>query len=292
MAELLLLAVAMVWGTSYGLAKLALAYYPLLGFLATRFCLTFALTLPALLRDLKRHPYALLRAGLPLGALLLGIFLCETSGVARTSASNAAFLVSLCVVLTPFVEWLLMGQRPSGSALLAALLSLCGALMLTGGLSLQLNGGDMLMLAAALLRAITVCLTKRLTAGQPVSTLGLTSLQTGVVGIGCLLLAAAQPTPLPPLPHATPFWLITAYLVLCCTLFAFYALNWGIRHSTPTRVALLTGSEPLFGALFAVLWLGEQLTAQAMLGGLLITAASLWAALPRPAPAQAVAAAG
>lgn len=94
LSDLALLLVAMVWGTSYGVAKGALAFYPVLGFLAVRFILTFTLLLPALLR-----------AGAPLGALMLLSFLCESFGVAHTQASNAAFLISLCVVFTPFAEW-------------------------------------------------------------------------------------------------------------------------------------------------------------------------------------------
>ena len=50
LSDLTLLLVAVVWGTSYGVTKGALAFYPVLGFLAVRFCLTFALLLPSLLR--------------------------------------------------------------------------------------------------------------------------------------------------------------------------------------------------------------------------------------------------
>jgi len=41
-------------------------------------------------------------------------------------------------------------------------------------------------------------------------------------------------------------------------------------------VGLLTSSEPAFGALFAVLWLGEQLSVTGWVGGALIVGAALW----------------
>jgi len=44
-------------------------------------------------------------------------------------------------------------------------------------------------------------------------------------------------------------------LALGCTVFAFFAQNWALKHSSPSRVELLTSSEPAFGALFTVLWL-------------------------------------
>ena len=42
---------------------------------------------------------------------------------------------------------------------------------------------------------------------------------------------------------------------------------------------MLTGSEPVFGALFAVLWLGERLSLAGWLGGGLIVLAALWTTL-------------
>ena len=62
---------------------------------------------------------------------------------------------------------------------------------------------------------------------------------------------------------------------------AFYVQNWALSRISPTRVSLLMGSEPLFGALFAVLWLSEELSLQAWIGGLLIVAATLWTSLAR-----------
>jgi drug/metabolite transporter (DMT)-like permease len=59
----------------------------------------------------------------------------------------------------------------------------------------------------------------------------------------------------------------------------FFAQNWALKHSAPSRVALLTSSEPVFGALFAVLWLGEQLSLSGWLGGGLIVLAALWTTL-------------
>ncbi|MBW8465394.1 DMT family transporter [Acidovorax sp.] len=291
LSDLALLLVAVVWGTSYGVAKGALVFYPVLGFLAVRFLLTFALLLPALLRAPAPERRDALAAGLPLGALMLGIFLCETFGLALTQASNAAFLISLCVVFTPFAEWWLLRQRPGRAMFVFAAVSLLGAALLSGGYSggsAQWGWGDALMLVAAVLRAITVCQTTRLTRRRNAPVLALTAVQAGVIGLGSLLLALALPGKLPPLPSLTDgsaFWLACIYLVLGCTVFAFVVQNWALRHSPPTRVGLLMGSEPAFGALFAVFWLGEQLSPTAWLGGALIVGAALWTMARRsPSP--------
>lgn len=270
-ADGMLLLVAIIWGSSYAAAKQALLFYPVLGFIAIRFGLTFVLLLPQL-RGAGRRAW---RPGLPLGLLLLAIFLCEIYGVSLTRASNAAFLISLCVILTPLLEWLLLGQRPHPGLCVAAGMSLLGVWLLTGGPQAGFNVGDGLMLLAALLRALFVCLTRRLTAARGVPALALTGVQSGVVALACLVLAAATGG-LPALPREPQFWALSLYLVLFATLFAFYAQNLALARTSATRVSLLMGSEPLFGALIAGLWLGERLDPLGWAGGLLIVVATLW----------------
>lgn len=280
MSEWMLLLVALIWGTSYGVAKSALVFYPVLGFLCVRFILTFVLLTPWL----RQHWRVALKPGLLLGVLLWAIFLAETFGVAHTTASNAAFLISLCVVLTPLVEWAMFKRRPSAQAFACAGLSLLGALLLTGGASISLNAGDWLMLLAALLRAFMVCSTRKLLVNKDIPALALTAVEVGVVGFGCLLLLVLTTGAIPPLPSTWSFWGATVYLVLFCTLFAFFAQISALGHTSPSRASLLMGTEPLFGACFAVLWLNEQLTMMAWAGGVLIVLASLWGTRPEKAP--------
>ncbi|MGK9066897.1 DMT family transporter [Stutzerimonas chloritidismutans] len=286
LADAMLLAVAVIWGSSYAVAKQALLFYPVLGFLAIRFGLTFVLLLPQL-RGAGRRA---LRPGVPLGLIMLGIFLCETWGVMLTSASNAAFLISLCVIFTPFVEWALLRQRPDGRLFIACGLSLVGVWLLTGGTELSLSLGDWLMLAAAVLRALLVCLTRRFTAGLEVPPMALTAVQSGVVAAGCVAIGFSLPGGLPALPQSPAFWAGALYLVGFATLFALYAQNLALGRTSATRVSLLMGSEPLFGALIAGLWLGERIGVQGWLGGLLIVTATFIALRATTTQARGVAA--
>ena len=182
LSDLLLFAVAMVWGSSYGIVKSALAFYPVLGLLALRFGVTFCL-LAVNLRHLRHASAATLRGVLVLGLLLLSIFLAETFGVLHTRAANAAFLISLCVVLTPLVEWALLKRRPGAAEWLAVGVSFAGAWLLAsdGALSFDFNAGDGLILAAAVLRALSVCVTKRVLRAAPLPALTVTAVQAGVV---------------------------------------------------------------------------------------------------------------
>lgn len=279
-SDLMLLAVAVVWGSSYGVVKSALVFYPVLGLLALRFGITFILLSPAL-RQLGGLP---LRGYLGLtstGLLLLTIFLSETYGLLYTSATNAAFLISLCVMFAPLVEWYWLKRKPTPLEWLAVGLSVTGAVLMTQHGQVELKAGDALIVLAAFCRAVQVCLIKRVIHRYPVPALSVTALQAGEVALGCTLLALITlPAPLEGLAKVsdpTAFWGYIGYLVLACTLFAFFAQNYAIQRSNPTRVSLLMGSEPVFGGLFAMLWLNEQIPLQSWVGGALIVVACLLA---------------
>jgi drug/metabolite transporter (DMT)-like permease len=123
-AEIMLLCVAVSWGASYSLAKIAVLFYPVLGFLAVRFCVTSLLLSPAWFTLSRQKIKDVLKVGVPLGLILLSIFISETYGVSLTSASNSAFLISLCVVFTPFVEWLVLKARPNATMFIVTAISI------------------------------------------------------------------------------------------------------------------------------------------------------------------------
>ncbi|EJV9412786.1 DMT family transporter [Vibrio vulnificus] len=273
LTETLLLLVAVFWGTSYGLTKSALVYTSVLLFISIRFSITFLCMLPVVIRDFRQGLNKDWKIAIPTGFILSAIFFCEVFGVSQTSASNAAFLISLTVILTAFAELVINKKRISNTLLALTVCSVIGVLLLTSeqGIELSLNTGDYFILTAALLRALMVTMTKRFTEGKAITTSTLTSLQSFVVAscaiVGVLVYVPATEIVL---PVSLEFWLTVAYLVLFCTLFAFYVQNYAVRRTSPTRVSLLMGSEPLFGAIFAMVWLQESLTALQLLGGALI----------------------
>lgn len=132
------------------------------------------------------------------------------------------------------------------------------------------------MLAAALLRALMVTATKKLTQGRSLDSGALTAVQlltvAALTGVSLLATGAQGMS----LPTEVQFWGSTLYLCLFCTLLAFYIQTHMVQLTTPTRVSMLMGTEPVFGALFAMLLLGERVSPQGMLGGGLIVAATYY----------------
>lgn len=277
--EGLLLLVAIFWGTSYGLTKSALFYTSALMFITLRFSITALVLLPLVVRDFKAGLNKDWVVALPTGVILSAIFLCEVFGVAHTTASNAAFLISLCVLFTALAEVLVNRKKVAWSLVLLCVASVVGVLLLTGsdGARVDFTLGDYLILLAALLRALMVTTTKRFSLGRAVTTTTLTAIQSAVVaGVAAILVLSTLPQSQWHLPTESTFWVTLLYLVAFCTLFAFYVQNYAVRRTSPTRVALLMGSEPLFGALFAMLWLQETFTfAQSFGAGLILLSVML-----------------
>ncbi len=269
-ADLAVLGVAVVWGASYPVAKGALVHAPVLLLIFYRFAITALVMAAIAWRDLAAASRRDLGAGLILGAILTGIFLAETWGVALTSATNTALIISVCTVLTPFLDFGLRGRLPPAGIIAGAALAILGVASLAGGLT-ALGAGDLLVLAAAGLRAVMVVSTKRLMTGSALSSAALTAVQSGTVMLLVLVLLLAQGGPSALLVRAGPgFWGAVAFLSLFCTIGAFYVQNAAVRRSSPTRVSFLMGTEPLFG--FALSWaiLSEAASSATLIGAALI----------------------
>lgn len=281
-ADLAVLGVAVVWGASYPVAKGALADAPVLLLIFYRFLVTALVMTAIAWRDLAAAPRRDLLAGAVLGGILCAIFLAETSGVALTTATNTALIISLCTIFTPFLEFGLQGRLPPAAVVLGAGLAVAGVALLAGGLTLP-GPGDLLVLGAAILRAIMVVSTKRLMEGRALSSAALTAVQAiTVTGLTLVLLLTRQGAGSLVVTAGAGFWGAVAFLSLFCTITAFYIQNAAVRRSSPTRVSFLMGTEPLFG--FALSWmlLAEAAAPATLIGaGLIVSGTFLGLAAER-----------
>ncbi len=283
--DAVLLLVALVWGSSYLSAQTATTALPVLVVLFARYALSalacFGLVAAGRGKERERGRGVRLwtreevRAGLPLGLTQAAVLLVETYGVAHTTAANAGLIISLTIVLTPLLD---RAGHPGG--LPPAFYAAAGVCVLAVGLLMSGNGfhaprlGDMLMLGAALIRAVHVALVGRLTAGRPIRPLHLTTLQT-VIGT-VLFLPAAAPG-LPALARADAgTWTQLLYLAMFCSLFAFLAQTWAVQRTSASRASLLLGTEPIWAAAIGIALGGEHLTPLTALGATLMVTGTYW----------------
>jgi drug/metabolite transporter (DMT)-like permease len=260
--DLILLLVAVVWGSSYLAAKNATAVTPVLTVLFVR----YAISAGALVLFVRRINRKEIRAGVLLGFTQAAVLILETYGVTHTSAANAGLIISLTLVLTPLFDRRRLPPRFYLAA--ATCVVAVGLLMASHGLHVP-GVGDLLMLAAAVVRAGHVALVGRLATG--LRPLQLTTVQAVV---GTALFAVPAVHHLPAIPALG--WLQLAYLALFCSVFAFLAQTWAIQRTSASRASLLLGTEPLWAVAIGLGLGDEHLTLPAVLGAVLLLAGTTW----------------
>jgi drug/metabolite transporter (DMT)-like permease len=272
--DLALLAVAVVWGSSYLAAKEVVHPDGVLAFLALRFVIAAGVLALVLGRRITRIGRDELAVGSVFGVILTAISVCETYGVTMTSASNAGLIMALTVVITP-----LLGGRGAVVPLFyapAAMVVLgCIALTQSGGFALP-GAGDVLIAGAAVLRAVHVTVMARASSHRPLDPAAVTLVQLATVAVLTAGPACAfgQFSVVPQMSGRD--WALTGYLALACTVFAFGVQMWAVGCSTAARMSLLLGTEPLWAVLIGVGLAGDPVTALGALGAALVVAGTNW----------------
>ncbi|MER6414018.1 DMT family transporter [Streptomyces humidus] len=274
--DAVLLLVAAVWGSSYLAAKTATGALPVPAVLFARYAISALAcgVLVASRRRTRRWTRAEVRVGSLLGITQAAVLVLETYGVAHTSAANAGLIISLTIVLTPLLDRT-GSRRLPWTFFLAAGLCVVAVGLLTSSTGLHAPRlGDVLMLAAAVVRAGHVALVGRLTARRPMDPLHLTTAQT-VVGTALFLPFAG--THLPDLLGSSAItWTQLIYLALFCSVFAFLAQTWAVQGTSASRASLLLGTEPIWAVVIGISVGGERLTLWATLGAVLLIAGTYW----------------
>lgn len=70
----------------------------------------------------------------------------------------------------------------------------------------------------------------------------------------------------------THAWILVVYLAVACTVFAFFVQMWAVRRTSPARVSMLLGTEPLWAAVVGISLGGDPLTVFVVAGAILVLA--------------------
>lgn len=263
----ILVGVTLVWGTTFVVVKEALEVLPVPLLLALRFSMAAALFAWVPFRR------AAVRPALILGLLAFAGFGTQTLGLSITSASKAAFITGLSVVLTPVVAAIWHRSSVPGRAWAAALVAVVGLgfMTLPDGTLGGLNGGDVWIVGTALAYALYIVYLGQVAGDAPAMSLA------GMQHLPMAGLAWAWALPhvgvLPEVPLSA--FLAVAYLALFATAIVAVAQTYAQRVVPAHLAALIFVLEPVFAAVFAFWLLGERLGPYGWLGAALVLVAML-----------------
>lgn len=277
--DVALVAVALAWGSSYLATKEVVEPDGVFAFLVIRFGVATAalaiLTAPAL----RGITGVELRCGALFGLILSVVLTLETYGVTLTSASNAGLIISLTIVMTPLLERWVRGTRVPRAFHGATVVTVVGIACLTqtGGWAAP-SPGDLLILFAAVARAVHVTVIARVSEHRALDSARMTLVQlcTALAVFAVVAPMTGRPVTEVAGHMSGQAWALTGYLALVCTVFAFLVQIRAVRCTSPARVSLLLGTEPLWAAVVGVLLAGDPVTALGVLGAVLVLAGINW----------------
>lgn len=273
-ANLLLLAVAVIWGSAFVAQAEGMAGVGPLTFTGIRFLLGTAIVLPLAWREwqLLSSRGAVPLPGDILGVSALGVLLTlgaalQQIGIAGTTVTNAGFLTALYVPLVPLLAWLILRTRPHWSVWPTSIGCLAGSWLLTGAEGLDPVPGDVWVIASSVFWALHVLFVGRvaerlaapfLVACGQFLICGLLSLLWAGLGES-ITLAGIRQALLP-----------IVYAGVVSVAIGFTAQVVGQRYAQPSDAAIILSAETVFAALFGFLLMGDRLSASGMAGCALI----------------------
>jgi drug/metabolite transporter (DMT)-like permease len=262
---LLLVLVTVIWGSTFAVIKETIQTVPVPILLAVRF--SFA----ALFLLWVKPERKTLIPGLILGLLSFAGYATQTIGMLTTSASKAAFITGLSVILTPIVGAIWLRQRIPGRVWLAALLAIIGLGLMTLNPNEGVVIGDLWVLGTALAYALYIVYLGEIAVHH--KPIVLTSLQ--IIVVAALSWGWAVPH-LSVLRELSPSVLSALlYLALFATALVLWLQALAQRVVPAYAAALIFALEPVFAAIFAYFMLGETLSLQGWLGGGLVVVAMI-----------------
>src|SRR6266508_6007234 len=164
MADLALLVLTLLWGTTFHFVKAVLAVASPALFLAARFGIAVAVLAPAWILRKERPGPRLIRDGLLLGLFMLAGFALQTLGLRHTTPARSGFLTGLSVLVVPFIARFALGRRVRTASWGGVALAVAGLALLArpvaGGMPAR--PGDLLTLGCAVAFALQIVFTSEL----------------------------------------------------------------------------------------------------------------------------------
>lgn len=263
--DLMMGAATFFWGGMTVFSKQLLSEMPEFTLIAVRFLIAFLACLavfPRLYRTLNRqtvwHSFVI-------GFWLFVSYTLMIYGVARTTASNSGFIMSMSVVFVPIILAVWKRQTPSLQLVISIIVTLTGIGLLSLSDRLTLNSGDLLVLSCAFFYAIQMVFTEKYAkTDEPVLLGSLQLLFVSSFAFICSLIMEDFT-----LPQSIAGWVQLGYLSVICGSVGFIFQTAAQKRIPSSHASLIFATMPVPVALFSYFLLGENIMPR-QLGGIIV----------------------
>jgi drug/metabolite transporter (DMT)-like permease len=265
-----LLVLAGIWGGSFIFMRVAAPEFGIYVLVAIRTLLATAVLLPLLLlsgsvKDIRRHWLAIGLVGLANTAVPFVLF--NYSSLHLEAGVNA-ILNATAPMFGAIVAWLWLGDKLTKSAVMGLFIGFVGVAVIS---QQKLGEGEISFLP--ILTALLATLGYGIAASMMKKWLqGVKPLvvATGSQAMASVMLAPFALATLPATMPSTNAWMNAVALAIAGTGIAYILYFKLIANVGPAKAITVAYLVPLFGIIWGVLFLQEHLSAQTIIGGLMI----------------------
>ena len=264
--DLALVAVTMIWGTTFLIIRIAMRHSGPLFFVGLRFTAAGLFTLLVFPRALRHMTRRDLAAGVLIGATLFLGYGLQTYGLETVSSSTSAFITALYVPLVPLFQWLLLRRPPKPAGLLGIACAFTGLVLVAGpdGGSTHLGRGELATLGAAVAAAAEIVLISRFAGRVDLRRVTLVQLLTAGILAFCAMPAVGEGV-----PAFSWIWLAAALGLGAASALIQLTMNWAQKTVPAVRATVIYTGEPVWGGVVGRL-AGDRLPPLALAGAGLI----------------------
>lgn len=266
-AKPLLFVTAILWGSTFTIAKIATESFSAPFVNAVRF------TIASLCLLIIAYPF---RKGLNkeyfihgtlMGVTLFGGYMMQTIGLTwDTSPGKSAFLSTTYCVLVPFLYWFVTKEKPKTLHIICVFICVTGV----GVLSLQGGGGmtkgDILTVLSGIPGAANIVTSSIGCKNR--NPLLLTVIELSVVMILSWICVALTGT----FPTAFPMKAVggLVYLGVFATALCLFLQSFGLKYAEPTIGGMILSLEAVFGVFCAIVLYNEKVSGRMIVGFVII----------------------
>lgn len=265
-ADLLLLLVAILWGTTFITSKFSLEVLEPLTIIAIRFVLAFIMMLVFFYKQVKTMTFKEIKQGSVVGIILFLACTLQLIGLKTTAPGKQAFLAATYVIFVPFILWFIKRKQPDSKALISAFACFIGIGFLTLKDGFQINAGDTLTIISSVFYGLHIIATEHYV--KIISPVKVAIIQFGVVAI----LASTSALIFEGLPSTLDLssTIGLLYLGIICTGVTYYLQTFAQNYTKSTHTSIILSMEAVIGSILPIILIHEIFTPQMMIGCVII----------------------
>ncbi|MDR2789635.1 MAG: DMT family transporter [Campylobacteraceae bacterium] len=267
-ADMSLLAVAIVWGSTFLIVQDAIKQTPVYTFLFWRFLLAAVLMAVFSVKHIQALDKRTLFAGFVLGAFLFLGYVFQTFGLVYTYSSTVGFITGLNVVIIPFVLLIIFRKKVSFYSCAGAIAAALGLYFLSANAHVGMGKGEFYAFICAVMFSLQIVFTGFYTNKH--DTHSLVFVQFCAVSVFCFFGIFALNNPLLPPTFDSLFIKAVVITSVFATVFAFFIQTAMQKFTSSAKTAIIFTCEPVAAGVVGYFFANEAFTPAQFVGAVLI----------------------